>query len=173
MSSRNFTIKSDEQTHQNKNDKKSFYYFIPARYLFVFMSFLAFNLVYAYKVVFSVVIVAMVGHHTNSNNINVTGECFVNGSANYSESIRKGEFAWTQNQQSILLGAYYYGYVITQLPAGFLSDRYGAKWIFGVSMFVTGLLSLLIPFAARIHWFVFFSVLFLQGDLKFKYVINL
>ena len=169
MASGSYSIKSESEQNQNyyinpniKNDRKSFYHFIPARYLFVFMGFTAFNLVYAYKVVLSVAIVAMTGHQTDNNN-NTISECLVNNSGNGSSSVKPGEFAWTSNQQSMLLGAFFYGYVITQLPGGFLSERYGAKWIFGVSMFVTALLSISIPFAARIHWLVLFGARFLQG----------
>lgn len=117
--------------------------------------------------VLSVSIVAIVGHQTNNNNsnsTNVTGECVASNSNGDSGSDKPGEFAWTQNQQSMLLGAFFYGYVITQIPAGFLSERYGAKWIYGVSLFFTGLLALLTPFAARFHWLVFFGVRFLQGN---------
>lgn len=169
MASGSYSIKSESEHNENyyinpniKNDGKSFYHFIPARYLFVFMGFTAFNLVYAYKVVLSVAIVAMAGHQTDNNTI-VISECLVNNSGSNSSLVKPGEFEWTSNQQSILLGAFFYGYVITQLPAGFLSERYGAKWIFGVSMLVTGLLSLLIPFAARIHWIALFCARFLQG----------
>lgn len=174
MASRSYNIKSESEHHENyyinpniKNDRKSFYHFIKARYLFVFMGFTAFNLVYAYKVVLSVAIVAMVGHQTdNNNNTNVTGQCLASNSGSDSSSVKPGQFEWTENERSILLGAFFYGYVITQLPAGFLSERYGAKWIFGVAMFVTALLSLLIPLAARIHWLALFGARFLQGKFQ-------
>jgi len=36
-----------------------------------------------------------------------------------------------------------------QLPGGLLAERYGAKYVFGVGVFLTGVFSLLIPVAAR------------------------
>jgi ACS family sodium-dependent inorganic phosphate cotransporter-like MFS transporter 5 len=32
-----------------------------------------------------------------------------------------------------------------------LAERFGAKWIFGCSIFIAGLLTLLTPLAARLH----------------------
>ena len=151
--------------YHHKSDGKSFYYYLPARILLVLLGFLAFVLIYGHNVVLSVAIVAMVGHKKNNNSI-VFSECLVNNSNSDSGgSNRPGEFDWTPEQQSLLLGAYFYGYVITQIPAGFLAQKYGAKWIFGVSMLATAILSLLIPFASRIHWLLLFVDRLFQGKL--------
>ena len=60
-----------------------------------------------------------------------------------------GEFGWSTEQQGWILGAFYYGYVLTQFPGGYLAEKYGGKWPFGLGVFLTAVLTLLTPVAAR------------------------
>jgi len=46
-----------------------------------------------------------------------------------------------------VLGAFFWGYIVTQVPAGRLAERFGAKWLLGISMFLCSLMSLVIPIA--------------------------
>ena len=54
------------------------------------------------------------------------------------------------------MGAFFYGYVATQIPGGFLAERYGGKWVFGLGTLCTAVLTLLTPLAASggIGWFM-------------------
>ena len=36
------------------------------------------------------------------------------------------------NDQGVILGMFFYGYVLTQLPGGRLAEIVGGKWLFGV-----------------------------------------
>ncbi|GIY75444.1 putative inorganic phosphate cotransporter [Caerostris extrusa] len=60
-----------------------------------------------------------------------------------------GEFEWNSKVQGVVLGAFFYGYVITQVPGGLIAEKYGAKWLFGIGMLLTSLFTLLTPLAAR------------------------
>ena len=51
--------------------------------------------------------------------------------------------------QGRILGAFFYGYVITQIPGGYLAEKYGGKWLFGIGTFLTAILTLLTPVAAK------------------------
>ncbi len=62
----------------------------------------------------------------------------------------QGIYDWSPSLQSMLLGAYYYGYPITQFPGGYLAERFGAKWTLGLSQLIPGLLTLITP--AVVHW---------------------
>jgi ACS family sodium-dependent inorganic phosphate cotransporter-like MFS transporter 5 len=135
------------------------YSFIPARVIFVIMGFTGFCLIYAYRVVLSVAIVAMVGQVNSTEESN---DCHVDSNKTESHIINR-EFDWDSEQQAVILGAFFYGYVITQIPGGVLAQRFGAKWIFGVSILITALLSLLGPLAARWGFFAFFLTRFGQG----------
>ncbi len=56
--------------------------------------------------------------------------------------------------QGIILGAYYWGFVITQIPAGYLAGRFGARFIFGGAIFISSLVTMFMPMAANVHWIV-------------------
>jgi ACS family sodium-dependent inorganic phosphate cotransporter-like MFS transporter 5 len=148
----------------SENEGKYCYTFIPARFVFIFLGFIGFNLLYAYKVALSVALVAMVTHSTNSSD-DSSSECQVtqNNSTNDTETTGEGEFDWTGDQQAMILGAFFYGYAVTQIPGGLMAERFGAKWVLGLSIFATALLALISPLAARISFVAFFIVRVCQG----------
>ena len=59
-----------------------------------------------------------------------------------------GDFHWTTEEQGFLLGSFYYGYVISQIPGGYVAEKFGAKWVFGLGVLLPGVLTLLTPMAA-------------------------
>lgn len=61
----------------------------------------------------------------------------------------QGEFDWDQNSQSLILGAFYYGYILTQVPGGWLAEKMGGKLLFGAGILCTSILTLFTPLAAR------------------------
>jgi ACS family sodium-dependent inorganic phosphate cotransporter-like MFS transporter 5 len=77
--------------------------------------------------------------------------------------VDEGAFTWDAEEQGIILGAFFYGYVITQIPGGYLAEKYGGKWLFGVGTLVTAILTLLTPLAAKAGSGVFISVRVLMG----------
>lgn len=58
----------------------------------------------------------------------------------------------TSTEKGMVLGAFFYGYFITNIPGGRLAELYGTKKVFGGSIFISALLTLLTPVAARIHY---------------------
>lgn len=74
-----------------------------------------------------------------------------------------GEFDWDTYTQGIILGAFFYGYVITQLPGGRIAEVLGAKWMFGLGVFLTAVLTLAIPVASRAHYGGLIAIRVLQG----------
>ena len=48
-----------------------------------------------------------------------------------------------------MLGAFFYGYLITQIPGGMAATHFGGKWVFGIGIFVTSALTVVTPLAAR------------------------
>ncbi len=47
------------------------------------------------------------------------------------------------------MGSFYYGFIVTQIPGGILSEKFGGKWMMGLMTFVAGLLTMFNPMAAR------------------------
>ncbi|CAG7816241.1 unnamed protein product [Allacma fusca] len=76
---------------------------------------------------------------------------------------RKGEFNWTREQQGIILGSFFWGHVITQIPGGILAQKYGPKWPLGYGILFTSLLAIVTPIAARWSITALIIVRILQG----------
>ncbi len=77
--------------------------------------------------------------------------------------VGQGGFNWDSQDQGMILGSFFYGYTIIQVPAGILAEHYGGKWIFGLGVLFTSLFTLLTPLAARadVGWLV--TVRMLEG----------
>ncbi|CAG2167971.1 unnamed protein product [Oppiella nova] len=119
-------------------------------------------LVYAYKGFLGVAIVAMVSSGETSDSIGQ--ECpGANTTVSSSNSRAKGHFHWDDQEQVTILGCYFYGNIVLQVPAGALAELFGAKWIFGSSMLITAVLSMLGPVVGRWGYIPFLVTRILQG----------
>ncbi|XP_033732524.1 sialin-like [Pecten maximus] len=67
----------------------------------------------------------------------------------WSSQSQTGEFGWDKSLRGILLGAFFWGYTIMQIPAGWLAEQYGPReTVFG-GMLLVSALTLLTPLLAR------------------------
>ncbi|XP_076451310.1 sialin-like [Babylonia areolata] len=62
-----------------------------------------------------------------------------------------GEFNWDKSMRSRFLATYFYGYIVTQIPGGWLTGRYGGRKVWGICQLISSICSLLTPLAARTH----------------------
>jgi len=72
-------------------------------------------------------------------------------------------FDWDENTQAILLGSFFYGYIVTQIPGGWLSQVFGGKKLFGFGVLCTAALTLLTPLAARLGTGAFIALRVVEG----------
>ncbi|XP_064103173.1 putative inorganic phosphate cotransporter [Macrobrachium nipponense] len=118
------------------------------RHLLAFMGFLGFANVYAMRVNLSVAIVAMVNNtaipHANKS---ISEECEFPGD-NSTLPSKDGEFVWDESEQGLILGSFFYGYVLTNFLGGRLGELIGGKIVFAVGVLVTSILTLLTPVVA-------------------------
>jgi len=63
--------------------------------------------------------------------------------------VQSGDFNWDENEQGIVLGSFFYGYVLTQIPGGLLAQRYGGKRLLLFGIFWTALLTIFTPVVTR------------------------
>ena len=49
----------------------------------------------------------------------------------------------------LILGSFFYGYIITQLPGGWLGSQFGGKYLFGFGVLLTSVVTILTPAAAH------------------------
>ena len=54
---------------------------------------------------------------------------------------------------------------MTQIPGGWLADRYGGKRVFGIPLILSAILTLLFPVLARTSVYLVFAVRILMGLL--------
>lgn len=121
----------------------------PKRYIVAIMAFFGFCNVYALRVNLSVALVAMTTNYS----------FFINGT----QQMVGPEFQWTRQQEGLILGAFFYGYIITQLPGGFLASRIGGKHLFGGGILVTAVLTLLTPVCARWNLYLLIAIRVIEG----------
>ncbi|KAG1677774.1 Vesicular glutamate transporter 2.1 [Nymphon striatum] len=99
--------------------------------LILFLLFAGFCNVYSLRSCFSVAIVHMVKNTTYTD---------LNGTI-----WSKQEFDWNTREQGILLSAFFWGYVPSQLLGALLTLKYGGKMIIGMSILIPSFLSFVMP----------------------------
>ncbi|KAL2080375.1 hypothetical protein ACEWY4_024168 [Coilia grayii] len=132
------------------------------------LMFFGFAVVYGLRVNLSVAMVAMV-NNTNpqpSENHTVSQECPAPSPSpgNVTQSPDEGHrFAWDSETQGMLLGAFFFGYLLTQIPGGYLAGRFGGSVFLGVGVLGTAALTLLTPLAADMGASWLFALRALEG----------
>ncbi|ERL87632.1 hypothetical protein D910_01188, partial [Dendroctonus ponderosae] len=74
-----------------------------------------------------------------------------------------GQFVWQTDIQAYVLSAFFYGYVLTQIPAGILGKKYGNIRFLGIGMLINSVFGLLVPIAAEMGLGWLLTVRFIQG----------
>lgn len=123
---------------------------IPCRYIMVALMVLGFFNAFAVRTAFNMSLVAMV-NFTQPAVLNVsTPKCTRDAPHNSTTVPQSGEFSWGPGLQSIILGAFYYGYPVAQIPSGYLAERFGGRFLFAFIGLSSGILCLLMPLMARL-----------------------
>tara|TARA_B100001057_G_scaffold112461_1_gene110599 strand:- start:1829 stop:3103 length:1275 start_codon:yes stop_codon:yes gene_type:complete len=110
---------------------------IPYRFRVVFLSFLAVFICYIDRVNISVAIIPM-----------------------------QEQFGWSESQVGIILGSFYFGYMITMVIGGYLADKYGGKKVLGYGLLIWSLFTIITPFFAYqgLWWLIFIRILMGLGE---------
>ncbi|KAJ8916857.1 hypothetical protein NQ315_005864 [Exocentrus adspersus] len=109
---------------------------ISTRYVLAVLGSVGMGIVYGLKVNLHVAIVSMVNHTA----VSAMGEgghdsggasmCADESSVNATDIPKEdGPFIWSKVVQGILLSAYFWGYIIAQLPGGRIAELFSAKWV--------------------------------------------
>ncbi|XP_076472677.1 sialin-like [Babylonia areolata] len=152
------------------------------RWRLAYLLFIGSFFTYALRVNISVAIVCMVksGTSTTTNNISshnnisssniiissnvpATNVSICGGSLPSSDSNTEGEFDWDKSIQSSILSAFFYGYLLIQIPGGWLAGRFGGKKVLGTSLTVVALATVLLPVLARQDYRYVFALRVIMG----------
>ncbi|GAV06537.1 hypothetical protein RvY_16506 [Ramazzottius varieornatus] len=163
------------------------------RHVLLLLTFSGMLLMYSTRIALSISMVAMtvpiVQNPTNLSNSSLQDVCpFPNDAREVSEvsdsesqwntsedssattprplTARAKTFDWDSETQGYLHGGFLYGYLLAQLPGGWIAHRMGAKWPLAISMLVTAVMTLLSPIAASTSVWLFLTVRVVVGMVQ-------
>ncbi|XP_016338634.1 vesicular glutamate transporter 3-like [Sinocyclocheilus anshuiensis] len=122
---------------------------LPKRYIIAILSGLGFCISFGIRCNLGVAIVEMVNNNT----------VYINGTA----VMQPAQFNWDPETVGLIHGSFFWGYIVTQIPGGFISNKLAANRVFGAAIFLTSVLNMFIPSAARAHYGCVMFVRILQG----------
>lgn len=97
------------------------------------------------------------------NATTTTTESSIANLANEADLNIEDRFPWDSYQQNFVLGCFFWGYILTELPGGRLAELIGGRRVFGHSMLWASLLTLITPLAAHINYVVLIIVRVVLG----------
>lgn len=135
-----------------------------SRYNLAVLACLGFFVLYALRVNLSVALVDMV--ETNvSKPVNTSDlGCPEHSNTSNVQYNKTGKvYNWNADSQGWILGAFFYGYIITQIPGGIVAGKVGGKWLLGLGILGTAVFTLLTPLAADLGVGYVIAVRALEG----------
>uniref|UniRef100_A0A672KZ45 Vesicular glutamate transporter 1-like n=1 Tax=Sinocyclocheilus grahami TaxID=75366 RepID=A0A672KZ45_SINGR len=122
---------------------------LPRRYIIAMLSGLGFCISFGIRCNLGVAIVSMVNDHT----------------VFYGKKpvIVSAQFTWDPETVGMIHGSFFWGYIVTQIPGGFICQKFAANRVFGFAIVATSMLNMLIPAAARVHYGCVIMVRVCQG----------
>uniref|UniRef100_UPI00398F5BE5 sialin n=1 Tax=Pristiophorus japonicus TaxID=55135 RepID=UPI00398F5BE5 len=122
-----------------------------ARYNLAILAFWGFFVVYALRVNLSVAMVEMLDNNATLSMNGSVEACPPHSNSTQQNDVKKGKvYNWDSDTQGWILSAFFYGYIITQIPGGYLAGRFGGKLLLGFGILGTSFLTLLTPPAAAL-----------------------
>ncbi|XP_058517373.1 sialin isoform X2 [Ochotona princeps] len=138
---------------KEKRPKQTVVYISPvccsARYNLAILAFFGFFVLYALRVNLSVALVDMVDSNTTLAANRTSQECAEHSApVNVPRSQTGKKYQWDAETQGWILGSFFYGYIITQIPGGYMASKVGGKLLLGVGILGTAVFTLFTPLAA-------------------------
>lgn len=143
-----------------ESTSKSWKDMLSCRQILNIMVIFGFMFNYMLRVNLTIAIVDMVVSNNNSH-LNSTNHT---NTSQYVSQTDETRFNWSSDQYNAILGSFFWGYVLTELPGGRMAEKIGARKIFGGGMLMASILTVLTPAAAYLHYYV---ILILRAVLGF------
>ncbi|CAG4958814.1 unnamed protein product [Parnassius apollo] len=138
-----------EDCWEKTKEQTSWCFWRKRRLLVALLAFFGFFNVYALRVNLSVAVVAM------TEPVETELE---NGTIVYIP-----EFDWSSQTKGLVLSSFFYGYLVTQLPGGWLAAKIGGNRVFAIGIGATSLLTLFTPPLAHISTGLLIAVRVVEG----------
>ncbi|XP_027697266.1 sodium-dependent phosphate transport protein 3-like isoform X3 [Vombatus ursinus] len=110
---------------------------------------------YSQRVDLSIAIVAMVNSTGQQKSFNVSadvcpGQTPAPLNTSQPREVKAPVYDWTPETCGLLLSSFSYGYLVTQVPGGYLTGIVGWKPVLGIGLLLSSVLGLLLPSAAEL-----------------------
>ncbi|XP_063235106.1 sialin isoform X2 [Bacillus rossius redtenbacheri] len=128
---------------------------VPARLVVAVMAFLACWINYMLRINMTVAIIAMAPPVESAQSDPACAPLAASGNTSTSISAVPDlgpRYDWGPDVTYAVLGAYFWGNLLTCLPGGLLADRMGGRRVVLWTTLASGLLTLLLPALAQLHW---------------------
>ena len=82
--------------------------------------------------------------------------------------LQEGSYEWSESLQGVILGSFFYGYIVSQIPGGILAEKFGGKKLYGYGVLVTAILTLISPVVidnVGVHAFIVLRVMMGVGEV--------
>ncbi|XP_068914548.1 sialin-like [Tenebrio molitor] len=122
------------------------YFLVPQRYILGIMASLAILNAYTMRVSLSIAITEMVVHENFTVKRNNSDDCDL-----YDQHIRHFVedrdilYDWDEYTQGVILSSFFWGYLISHVPGGVLSQQFGGKNVMGTGLLISAILTLIFP----------------------------
>ncbi|CAH0397954.1 unnamed protein product [Chilo suppressalis] len=133
-------------------------FIIPQRYVLAIMALLAVANAYTMRVCLNLAITQMVrksssgeGGHYDPNacpDLRVTEPASNSSTFGYRDD-GPVLFDWSEATQGLILGSFYYGYILTHIPGGMLAEKFGGKWVLGLGLLSTAICTIITPITVK------------------------
>ncbi|XP_026729511.1 vesicular glutamate transporter 1 isoform X1 [Trichoplusia ni] len=137
------------QREQTKDYQMTWCFWRRRRLVVALLAFFGFFNVYALRVNLSVAVVAMT---------EPVATTLDNGTVVYIP-----EFDWSSQTKGLVLSSFFYGYLVTQLPGGWLAAKIGGNRVFAIGIGATSLLTLFTPPLAHTSTALLIAVRVVEG----------
>ncbi|THD22446.1 Vesicular glutamate transporter 3 [Fasciola hepatica] len=134
------------------------------RYTVAFVLFLYLNLNYMIRVDINITLLSMVNDTSDQSlERNVTTVCGTKSVVDRSQKHSTGTYLWSRPIQGLILGAFFWGYIIVQIPGGLLAHYFGPRWLGMVCILGSGVADMCLPSAAKLGWITTIVCRMVQG----------
>ncbi|XP_048453235.1 sialin isoform X1 [Rhincodon typus] len=128
------------------------------------LAFWGFFVVYALRVNLSVAMVEMLDDNATLLKNGSVEACPPHSNSTHQSYVKKGKvYKWNSDIQGWILSAFFFGYIVTQIPGGYLAGRFGGKLLLGFGILGTSVLTLLTPPAASLSAYCVIVLRVIEG----------
>lgn len=129
----------------------------------VLLLFMGLLLAYALRVNLSIGIVAMVDNSSNPDFEVQLKEKTIARTQITLVFLFGQQYDWNEATRGLVLSSFFWGYIVTQVPAGQLAEKYGAKILLLISLTLCTIFTLITPVAAGWGWEFMCAARIVQG----------